>query len=187
MTSNNDSIIDIKKESEHPESEHLCMTRRNFLLMGAGTIILSTMPGIVTAVKLIAKDYPRQEIISLEDLKKDQPIDFLYPPNNPSSSFFIVKLDEEAGGGVGPNNDIVSFSNSCSHMGGPLNGTYKASHKAIGPCPLHLTTFDLTRHGMVISGHATESLPQARLEISEGHIYAVGVMGLIYGQHDNLA
>jgi len=179
--------MEIKHEPERLESEHLCMTRRNFLLVGAGAIVLSTMPGIATAVKLVTRDYPRQKIASLEDLKKDQPIEFLYPPNIPSSPFFIVKLGEEAGGGAGPDNDIVAFSNLCSHMGGPLNGTYKAGHKAVGPCPLHLTTFDLIRHGMVISGHATESLPQARLEISGGHVYATGVMGLIYGQHDNLA
>lgn len=178
--------IEIKDESERPGSERLCMTRRSFLLAGGSAIILSTMPGISAAAKLIAKEYPRQKIASLSDLKTDQPIDFMYPPNA-ESPFFIVKLGEEAGGGVGPNNDIVAFSNMCTHMGGSLDGTYKAKHKAMGPCPLHLTTFDLTRHGMVISGHATESLPQARLEISGGDIYAVGVMGLIYGQHDNLA
>jgi arsenite oxidase small subunit len=46
---------------------------------------------------------------------------------------------------------------------------------------LHLTTFDLTRHGMVISGHATESLPQIVLEVQGDDIYAVGVQGLVYG------
>ena len=69
--------------------------------------------------------------------------------------------------------------------GWPLNGSYKAKHKALGPCPLHLTTFDLTRHGMVISGHATESLPQARLELEGDDIYVTGIMGLIYGQQTN--
>ena len=179
--------IEVKTESEHPQSEHLCMTRRSFLLAGGGAVVLSSLPGVAGAVKLLSKDYPRQMVVSLKDLKVDQPVEFMYPPNNPTSSFFIVKLGEEAGGGVGPNKDIVAFSNLCSHMGGPLNGTYKAGHKAVGPCPLHLTTFDCTRHGMVISGHATESLPQARLEVSRGKVYATGVTGLIYGQHDNLA
>ena len=186
--------IRVKTESEHeqqtsdnPESRHLCMSRRSFLLSGSSAIILSSMPGIATAVKLIVKDYPRVKIASLKDLKIDQPIDFSYPPNNPVSTFFIVKLGEEAGGGIGRKKDIVAFSNLCSHMGGPLNGTYKPGHKAVGPCPLHLTTFDLTRHGMVISGHATEALPQAMLEISGGNIYAIGVTGLVYGHHDNLS
>ncbi|HED35603.1 MAG TPA: arsenate reductase (azurin) small subunit [Gammaproteobacteria bacterium] len=182
-----DIKIESESESETSETEHLCMSRRSFLLAGGGAVVLSTLPGMASAVKLVAREYPRVKIASLKDLKTDQPIDFSYPPNNPMSTFFIVKLGEEAGMGVGRKNDIVAFSNMCSHMGGPLNGTYKAEHKAMGPCPLHLTTFDLTRHGMVISGHATESLPQAQLEISHGNVYAVGVMGLIYGQHDNLA
>jgi len=55
----------------------------------------------------------------------------------------------------------------------------------MGPCPLHLTTFDLTRHGMVISGHATDGLPQARLEVLGDDIVATGVTGLIYGVEDN--
>jgi arsenite oxidase small subunit len=62
-----------------------------------------------------------------------------------------------------------------------LQGTYKDAYQALGPCPLHLTTFDLTRHGMVISGHATESLPQIVLEVQGDDIYAVGVQGLVYG------
>ncbi|VAX00955.1 Arsenite oxidase small subunit precursor [hydrothermal vent metagenome] len=185
--------IKVKTESEleeqNPEmsgAEQICMSRRNFLLTGSTAIVLSSMPGVAGAVKLAAKEYPAVKIASLQSLKTDQPIDFAYPPNNPVSSFFIVKLGEQAGGGIGRQKDIVAFSNMCSHMGGPLNGSYKAGHKAIGPCPLHLTTFDLTRHGMVISGHATEALPQARLEIIRGNIYATGVTGLIYGQHDNL-
>jgi arsenite oxidase small subunit len=71
-------------------------------------------------------------------------------------------------------------------MGGPLAGTFKPDDQALGPCPLHQTTFDLTRHGMVISGHGTESLPQILLELDGDAIYAVGMIGLIYGRYDNL-
>ena len=178
--------FDVQSVSEDTEGAPECVSRRHFLLAGSSAIVLSAMPGISTAVKLAVKEYPRVKIAALKDLKLDEPLDFSYPPNNPISSFFIVKLGEEAGGGMGKDKDIVAFSNLCSHMGGPLNGTYKPGHKAMGPCPLHLTTFDLTRHGMVISGHATEALPQALLEITEGNVYAIGVTGLIYGQHDNL-
>ena len=55
-----------------------------------------------------------------------------------------------------------------------------------GPCPTHLTTFDLTRHGIVIAGHATESLPQITLEVQGDDIYASGVLGLVFGRRDNL-
>ncbi len=145
------------------------------------------MPGMLNASQLLIKEYPRKHIARVSELKQDQPIDFLYPPENPTSSFTLVKLGEPAGAGVGKDQDIVSFSNMCTHMGGPLNGSYKPEHKALGPCPFHLTTFDLTRHGMVISGHATESLPQAQLQIVGDDIYVTGVMGLIYGYCDNLS
>jgi len=172
---------------DNQNSKPACISRRNFLLSGASTVVLSTIPGIATAVKLVVKDYPRTKVASLSSLKTDEPVDFLYPPNNPASSFVLVKLGEPAGAGIGKDKDIVAFSNLCTHMGGPLNGTYKPAHKAVGPCPLHLTTFDLSRHGMVISGHATEALPQARLEVDGDDIYITGVMGLIYGHSSNFS
>jgi arsenite oxidase small subunit len=70
-------------------------------------------------------------------------------------------------------------------MGGDTSGSFYAAEQVLG-CPLHQTTFDLTRHGMVIAGHATESLPQVLLELQGDDIYAVGVIGLIYGRYDNL-
>ena len=54
-----------------------------------------------------------------------------------------------------------------------------------GPCPLHLTTFDLTKHGMVVSGHATQGLPQVILELNGRDIFATGMLGLLYGLSDN--
>ncbi|KAF0141897.1 MAG: Arsenite oxidase small subunit domain-containing protein [Rhodospirillaceae bacterium] len=71
-------------------------------------------------------------------------------------------------------------------MGGALDGTYRDRHQVLGPCPLHLTTFDLTRHGMVISGHGTEGLPQIIPETAGDEIHAVGVMGLIYSYAANV-
>ena len=53
-------------------------------------------------------------------------------------------------------------------------------------CPFHLSTFDLTRHGILISGQAYQSLPQVLLEVKGREIYAVGMIGLIFGRHDNL-
>ncbi len=67
-----------------------------------------------------------------------------------------------------------------------MMGAYKPEHKAVGPCPFHLTSFDLTKHGMVIAGHATESLPQVILEARGNDIVAVGILGLVYGRYDNL-
>jgi arsenite oxidase small subunit len=99
----------------------------------------------------------------------------------------LVRLGVPAGGGVGPDRDVVAFSTLCTHMGGPLGGQYKAQYRVLGPCPLHLTTFDLVKHGMVAAGQATESLPQIALETRRDEIWATGVMGLIFGYHSNLA
>jgi len=71
-------------------------------------------------------------------------------------------------------------------QGGDLSGTYKGDTKSLGACPLHLSTYDLTRHGILISGQAYQSLPQVLLELDGDDIYAVGVFGLIFGRYDNL-
>ncbi|MBC3884115.1 arsenate reductase (azurin) small subunit [Undibacterium sp. FT31W] len=158
------------------------MSRRQFLLSGGVTIALiglGSLPGMVQAAQLLKASYPRQKIGSLPALKTGVPLDFNYP--YPDVRNILVKLGVEAGGGVGVQKDIVAFNQQCTHMGGPLDGTYKQEHQVLGPCPLHLTVFDLTHHGMVTSGHATESLPQIVLEIQDDDIYAVGVMGLVYG------
>ncbi len=169
-----------------------CLTRRQFLLAGgvtATTLLWIQIPGMPQAIAAPARltSYPRKKIATLGRLKTDIPLSFKYPFDDPiHSASELIKLGVPAGGGVGPEKDIVAFSTLCTHMGGPLMGTYKKEHKAMGPCPLHLTTFDLTKHGMVIAGHATESLPQVTLEMRGNDIYATGVLGLIYGRADNL-
>jgi len=170
--------IQIHDHSHEEEGGHLCMSRRQFLLSGGVAITLVALPGFAQAAAMKAT-FKRQKIGSLSALKVGMPVEFKYPFADVRN--ILVKLGAPAGGGIGADKDIVAFNQQCTHMGGPLDGTYKAKYQALGPCPLHLTTFDLTRHGMVISGHATESLPQIVLEVQGDDIYAVGVMGLVYG------
>jgi arsenite oxidase small subunit len=168
------------------EDGHACMSRRQFLLAGGAMVTLAAigelgLPGQAEAAPLHAlkNSYPKTKIGSLSALKKGIPVEFAYP--YPNVQNILVKLGTRAGSGVGADQDVVAFNQQCTHMGGPLQGTYKDQFQVLGPCPLHLTTFDLTRHGMVISGHATESLPQIVLEVQGDDIYAVGVQGLVYG------
>lgn len=178
---------------EHAEDQPECMSRRDFLLSGGlavAVIAVGSLPGASLAAKAakqfaLKATYPRQKIGTLSALKKGVPVDFAYP--YPDVQNMLVKLGAPAGAGVGAQEDIVAFNYQCTHMGGPLQGSYKPEHQVLGPCPLHLTTFDLTRHGMVVAGHATESLPQIVLEVEGDNIYAVGVMGLIYGYSANVA
>jgi arsenite oxidase small subunit len=182
MSNTTISIQAAKPHSHDHDGEHVCMSRRHMLLTGGATVALITLgglPGMAEAAQALKASYPRQKIGSLAALKTGVPVSFNYP--YPDIRNVLVKLGVPAGAGLGAEKDIVAFNQQCTHMGGPLDGTYKPQHQVLGPCPLHLTTFDLTRHGMVASGHATESLPQIVLEIKGDDIYAVGVMGLVYG------
>ncbi len=169
-----------------------CLSRRAFLLASGTAATVTLLEGPMSlalgqGAALQKATYPRRLIGRLSQLKADQPEPFQYPWKDAHSANMLVRLGTAAGGGVGPGRDVVAFSTLCAHMGGPLAGQYRGQHKVAGPCPLHLTTFDLTRHGMVVSGQATESLPQIVLETKGDEIWAVGVMGLIYGYHSNLA
>jgi len=175
--------------------EHLrcMMTRRKFLMTSGvaaasvSTISLSLFPGGTVQAEVV--EYPRKRIARLSELKDDVPLDFDYPDGAAGSQAMLVKMGGvRAGGGIGPQGDVVAFSYVCTHQGGPLRGLYKVvdNHRVLGQCPMHLSTFDLTRHGIVISGQAYESLPQVLLELDGDDIYAVGIMGLLYGRNQNM-
>lgn len=176
-------------DHDHGSGDRACMSRRGFLLSGGATVAVVSLAGLpngaqAQGVRALRATYPRQKIASLSALKLGDPLAFNYPYTDVRN--IVVKLGAVAGGGVGADKDIVAFNQQCPHMGGPLDGTYKPQHQVLGPCPLHLTTFDLTRHGMVVSGHSTESLPQIVLDVQGDDIYAVGVQGLVYGYSANV-
>lgn len=169
-----------------------CMvSRRDFLLtsgLTVATIMVVMNAGTAQAheIPAVVASYPRKWIAKLSDLVVDEPVDFLYPDDGAYADSIIVKLGVRAGSGIGPVEDVVAFNNTCTHQGGPLSGTYKGDTKSLGACPLHLSTYDLTRHGILISGQAYQSLPQVLLELEGDDIYAVGLFGLIFGRYDNL-
>lgn len=167
-----------------------CMSRRDFLLasgLAVSVVALGTLPGLAeaaTGLYALRAEYPRLRVGSIATLKVGIARHFDYP--YPGVVNLLAKLGVPAGGGIGTGNDIVAFNTLCTHLGGDLTKAFRPEHQLMGPCPRHLTTFDLTRHGMVVTGHATESLPQIVLEAGGDDIYAVGVMGLIYGFAGNL-
>ncbi len=166
--------------------EH-CVTRRQFLFMGAaavGTITLATVvPGQLFQAQVAA--YDGMMVGRLSELRIGEPVQFRYPWDHGNCDSYLVKLGTPAGGGIGPDQDVVAFNTICPHMGISLLGSFKSEHQVMGPCPSHLSTYDLTRHGMIVSGHATQGLPQITLEARGDEIYATGVMALIYGFGDN--
>lgn len=164
-----------------------CVSRRQFLFMGAVAVSLVALERIIPGQILYAQTaaFDRRRIGSLSDLEVGVPVAFNYPYEHPSALNNLIKLGAPAGGGISPDNDVVAFNTTCPHMGFPLNGTYKPDHQVMGPCGWHLSTYDLTRHGIIISGHATQGLPQITLELDGDDIYATGVQALLFGFADN--
>lgn len=168
------------------------VARREFLKVTGAAMVALTLPSALRVpgrpFVYVAQraEYERRLVGSLSRLKPGDIVIFSYPWDDAASASFLVMLNEEAGGGIGPDSNVVAFNSFCTHQGGPLAGTVRGEIGTVGPCPLHLTTFDLSRHGMVVSGHATLGLPQVVLEAEGDDIYATGMQGLIYGYHDNL-
>lgn len=186
-----------KLDKESAEEHNKCMVSRRDFLMYSGALAstssvvsLSLFAGTAQAKNAQARvvGYPRQLVAKVSQLKTNEPINFNYPDNGPNSRAIIAKMGVKAGGGIGGKQDIVAFSLMCTHQGGPLDGQYKVvgEHRVLGQCPFHLSTFDLRRHGIIVSGQAYESLPQVLLEQDGDDIYAVGIMGLLFGRTDNI-
>ena len=169
--------------------------------LGAGAVVLSggaviagtvgRRPHGVAAASQAEKailaypDYPDVVVAKLADLKAGEPVFFDYPQAGQRN--MLVKLDKPAEEGVGPDEDVVAFSAFCAHQGAPLDTVYNHEHGILGPCPLHFSTFDLTKSGMLVMGKATEHLPQVVLAVdAAGDVRATGMYGLIYGWPANL-
>jgi arsenite oxidase small subunit len=161
----------------HPPHLSLWRRRRHLLAEYAPVAAQQRIAGACAS--------PRQRIAGVSELTVGEPLMFQYPWLHANATNYLIKLGQQAGGGVGPEEDIVAFNSFCTHQGMSLAGQFKAEAGVVGPCPLHWTIFDLTRHGMVVAGHATLGLPQILLETDGDDIFATGVMGLIFGYHDN--
>lgn len=191
MSNTNPEDTKISRKEIAKEVGHKCLlSRRKFLIAGGvtTTVMITLNPGTPMAEEVPATitTFPRKFIVKMSELKQDVPVDFTYPDEGAHSDNMIVKLGVKAGGGLGNDDDIVAFNYACTHQGGGLFDSYKAETKSLGACPLHLSTYDLTRHGILISGQAYQNLPQILLELDGDDIYATGVFGLIYGRKENL-
>ncbi len=128
--------------------------------------------------------FPQVFVASVGDLVVSQPVYFNYPLEETPN--ILVKLGVQAVGGVGPDGDIVAFSQVCQHLGciwgfvapktsPDCDNTY-TSAKPSAYCCCHGSTYDLTSAGKVTGGPAPRPVPQVTLQIdSSGNIYAVGM------------
>lgn len=162
----------------HAHDEPACQSRRDFLLSGGKLVMLATASALAAPVWAQRAEHAPLAVARLSELITGQPHYFEYPQAGDLN--LLVKLGVTAGGGIGPQADVVAFSTRCTHLGAKLQDALQAGMQVLGPCPRHLTTFDLSRHGVVITGHATASLPQVVLELDGDRIRAIGMQGLVY-------
>lgn len=183
-----------ESSSEETVKEKPRVTRRQFITYAgiAGTALAIGGAGGAVLTRIFPDGqtqtfttYPQMRIAHLSDLQEGKTIVFDYPFQGQSSA--LMQLGTPALDGVGPHGDIVAFSTLCVHMGCSLAGRYQSEHKVLGPCPCHLSTYDLALGGQPVIGVATENLPQIELTVDpNGNIFAEGVWGLIYGFENNL-
>ena len=99
----------------------------------------------------------------------------------------MVKLGQKAQGGVGPDGDVVAFSQVCQHLGciygyqppgtsPACDNTFKASGP-VGYCCCHGSVFDLLNAAKVLDGPSLRPQPQVILsfDASSGNISAIGM------------
>ncbi len=185
-----------QKKQPAGESSTIKVGRRAFLKVtialsaflavgGVGAILKSiTNPASSSGSHAGANMFPRFKVTNLSELQVNQPITFNYPLDNEPN--ILVKLGEQAAGGVGPSGDIVAFSQICQHLGciyafqaagtsPSCNPSYKTD-RPVGYCCCHGSVYDLKNGAAVISGPSPRPQPSVVLQIdSRGDVYAVGM------------
>jgi arsenite oxidase small subunit len=177
------------------ESNSELNRRRDFLkfivaggaatLVAVGNFLRYLMFIPTNAVRSSEIAWPILKIANVRSLELLKPFRFNYPlidtPN------ILVRLGTKVENGVGPNEDIVAFSNICQHLGcfydflpsggsPSCNPSYKASSME-GYCCCHGSRYDFTHDAKVIGGPAPTPVPRVILKYDEKteDIYAVGM------------
>lgn len=167
------------------------LSRRSFLKLSgiaAGAGVAATGLGFsqdaeAAEVGRATLPYPAKPIVKARTLRSNTPVSFQYP--DASSPCVMIKMGAPVPGGVGPEGDIVAYSVLCTHMGCQVS--YDTEVRAF-KCPCHFSMFDAEKAGQMITGQATENLPQIILQYNtkDDSIVAVAVEGLIYGRQSNI-
>ena len=169
-------------------------SRREFLKVAATISAGLAIAGIASVVKPVifpsipgsgVSEFPKVKVSSLGELSTGTVVLFNYPLDDEPN--LLIKLGAKAEGGVGPDGDIVAFSQICQHLGCQSiqyvqaggSPSCKPSYKATGSmgyCCCHGSIYDFVNGGVVLGGPAPRPLPQVILEVdSSGDIYATGM------------
>ena len=151
----------------------------------AGAALMATPAAAATTAGTTATNlrYPRRSVGKAGGMPVNQAVNFSYP--DASSPCVALRMGSAVPGGVGPNKDIVAFSQLCTHMGCPVQ--YEGATKTF-KCGCHFSIFDPENGGQMVCGQATEDLPKVQLEYDAktDTVAAVGIDGLIYGRQANI-
>jgi len=166
-------------------AKNIELSRRRFLQIsgvGVGCLVTNVTPAS-QQIGSTTLPYSPISIALASQLKDNVPATFNFPDH--SSPCILIKFGQKVPSGVGPQQDIVAFSNLCTHMGCPL--TYEQKTRVF-KCSCHFTMFDAEMGGQMTCGQATEKLPQIILEYNsnDDSIKAIAVKGLIYGRQANV-
>ncbi|MDE1852887.1 MAG: Rieske 2Fe-2S domain-containing protein [Thaumarchaeota archaeon] len=189
-------------QDEHGGSSEKDESRREFLKTAAAISGVLALGGIASVMKSIVipavpgpslPSFPRVKVSSLGELTTGTSLIFNYPLDTEPN--VLVKLGQKASGGVGPDEDIVAFSQVCQHLGciwgyvapgqsPSVNKSYVAA-SPVAYCPCHGSVYDLTQGAKLIAGPSPRPQPQVKLEVdSAGNIYAVGMGAPAIFGHD---
>ena len=181
------------KEREPSETEG---SKRNFLKLILTLGGLATLGSLASIFRILAfvpsptggttnLSWPMIKIMNISSLDPAKPLHFNYPlvdtPN------VLVKCGRKADNGVGPDSDIVAFSDVCQHLGcfysaltpnssPPCNSAYIASAPE-GYCCCHGGQYDFLHDAKVLGGPPPRPVPRVILKYdnSTGNIYAIGM------------
>jgi arsenite oxidase small subunit len=120
--------------------------------------------------------WPDVKVTNVSALTNNVPLRFNYPLVD--TPCVMMKVGQAADGGVGPDSDIVAFSDLCQHLGcfyavlapgasPPCDQTFKAQAPQ-GYCCCHGGQYDFLHGAKVISGPPPRAAPQVTLRYDNG-------------------
>lgn len=188
-------------DGDSKTEEKTDQARRNFLKTTVVASAIIAVGGVAAVAKSLVvptessnsqAGFPKIQLldannnnITVNSLQVNQPIFFYYPLDDEPN--MLVKLGVQADDGIGPDGDIVAFSDICQHLGcnpGFLaqgqSPTANPSYVAPGPemyCPCHGSKYDLLHDAAVVEpSPAPRPVPRVILQLDDsGNIYAVGM------------
>ncbi|MDW8044755.1 MAG: Rieske 2Fe-2S domain-containing protein [Nitrososphaerota archaeon] len=181
-------------------SEDVDKSKRDFLKLTVISSTFITFGGLLYTVNALnpsliplQREWPKVKIANIKDLKVGEALIFNYPLDNTPN--ILVKLGVKVRGGVGPDGDIVAYSQLCQHLGCKVRYLHPERYenvkvpenlkgKHLFYCGCHIAFYDVEEDAKPLVGPPLYPLPPVFLEYKEdtGDIIAYG-MGppVIYG------